>query len=270
MTTFATRTVSGAIYALLVIGAILGGTVTTSFLSVILLFLALSEYRDLMRKDNSILPELPLYGLNILIMILTLLVVYRLLDHQYLLLTAIPVFVVFLIPVISRKINALDHLGDYLISIFYITIPLSLINFIDYFNGDTQFNVLLVSTFAIIWVNDTFAYFTGSLLGRRKLNEDISPKKTWEGSIGGFIFSIIGAVILHQLFNVLDLWEWIGFAITLVISGTLGDLFESTLKRRAGVKESGNLIPGHGGILDRIDSILLALPFVFIYLIIVI
>ena len=87
--------------------------------------------------------------------------------------------------------------------------------------------------------------------------------------MGGFVFSIGGAIVLEMLFGVMSLWQWIGFAIILVITGTFGDLFESTLKRRAGVKESGNLIPGHGGILDRIDSILLAIPVVFIYLILV-
>ncbi|MEZ5146022.1 MAG: phosphatidate cytidylyltransferase [Bacteroidales bacterium] len=269
MTTFTTRTISGAVYAILVIGAILGGTISTSFLSVIFLFLSLSEYRDLVRKDNSILPELPLYGLNVLIMVLALMAVYGIIIYDYLLLIIFPILIVFLIPVISRQINSLDHLGDYLISIFYISIPLSLINFIDRFNGNAKFNVILLGIFVIIWLNDTFAYFSGSLFGKHKLNKEISPKKTWEGSLGGFVFSIGGAIVLEMLFGVMSLWQWIGFAIILVITGTFGDLFESTLKRRAGVKESGNLIPGHGGILDRIDSILLAIPVVFIYLILV-
>lgn len=269
MRTFAQRTISGATYAIVIVGAILGGTITTSFLTVILLFLALSEYRDLIRSENNILPEFPLYGLNTLIMVLALLVAYRILDIEYLLLAAIPVFLVFLIPVFSKNIAALNHVGEYLISLFYISIPLSLINFIELFNAESEINILLLSTFVIIWINDTFAYFTGSILGKHKLNTEISPKKTWEGSIGGLLFSLSGALAIAQFYDVMNSWQWVGFALVLVVTGTLGDLFESTLKRRAGLKESGNLIPGHGGILDRIDSILLAIPFVFLYLILV-
>ncbi len=126
-----------------------------------------------------------------------------------------------------------------------------------------------MSTFIILWLNDTFAYIVGSLAGRNKLSEEISPKKTWEGSIGGLIFSLGGAAVLELLLGVMDFWQWLGFALVIVVSGTFGDLFESALKRRAGLKESGDLIPGHGGILDRLDSLLLAAPFVFIYFMLV-
>ncbi len=94
----------------------------------------------------------------------------------------------------------------------------------------------------------------------------ISPKKTWEGAIGGFIFSMAGAYVFSIIFHDLSLTEWIIFAFITVVFGTLGDLFESKLKRQAGLKESGNLMPGHGGILDRIDSILIAAPIVFFYI----
>ena len=108
---------------------------------------------------------------------------------------------------------------------------------------------------------------SGMALGRHKLFPRLSPKKTWEGAIGGLIFSMVTAFILSLFFDVLILRDWLIVAIIIVVIGTIGDLVESMLKRSAGCKDSGNILPGHGGILDRIDSILFAAPFVVLYLI---
>lgn len=125
---------------------------------------------------------------------------------------------------------------------------------------------LLLSFFIIIWVNDTFAYFTGKILGKTPLAPKISPRKTIEGSVGGLIFSVLAGWILHYVFNGLSLSEWMGLASIIVVFGSLGDLLESSLKRRFSVKDSGNFIPGHGGILDRFDSAIVAAPMVILYL----
>ena len=125
--------------------------------------------------------------------------------------------------------------------------------------------VLLV--FVLLWANDTFAYLTGRLLGKHKLFERISPGKTIEGSIGGLVLTLAGIIVFSHYVDWLSLWQAIGLGLIAVVFGTLGDLCESMLKRQAGVKDSGNLIPGHGGILDRFDSVLFAVPFVFVYLI---
>ena len=127
--------------------------------------------------------------------------------------------------------------------------------------------VLLV--FVLLWANDTFAYLTGRLLGKHKLFERISPGKTIEGSIGGLVFTLAGIIVFSHYVDWLSLWQAIGLGLIAVVFGTLGDLCESMLKRQAGVKDSGNLIPGHGGILDRFDSVLFAMPFVFVFLLLV-
>ena len=124
--------------------------------------------------------------------------------------------------------------------------------------------VLLV--FVLLWTNDTFAYLTGRLLGKHKLFERISPGKTIEGSIGGLLFTMVGVIILSRYADWISLKEAVGMGLIAVVFGTLGDLCESMLKRQAGVKDSGKLIPGHGGILDRFDSVLFTVPFVFVYL----
>jgi len=122
--------------------------------------------------------------------------------------------------------------------------------------------VLIVS----IWINDTMAYMVGSFIGKRPLSK-ISPKKTWEGTIGGAILAVAGVTFLAHLIFELSIVSSIIISSIAVITGTLGDLFESKLKRMAGVKDSGNIMPGHGGFLDRFDSLLLATPFVWLYVI---
>lgn len=159
----------------------------------------------------------------------------------------------------------------------YIAFPLSLINILAFGNGDVSVggsaNMLLpLSVFILLWANDTGAYCTGSLLGRHKLFPRISPAKSWEGSIGGGVLSIIVAALIgHYGANGagtkgMDIMVWIGLGVVVVVFGTWGDLVESLFKRIIGVKDSGKILPGHGGMLDRFDSSLLAIPAVVVYL----
>ena len=125
---------------------------------------------------------------------------------------------------------------------------------------------MVMLVFLLLWTNDIFAYLTGKLLGMHKLFSRISPGKTIEGSIGGLVFTIITMMVFAHYSDWLPIAKGIGMAAIAVVFGTLGDLCESMLKRQAGVKDSGKLIPGHGGILDRFDSIMFSIPFVFVYL----
>lgn len=166
----------------------------------------------------------------------------------------------------------LPSLGNSLIGQLYIAVPLALAIRLtlvtDPFSSMTQYNgLLLLAIFIFIWVNDTGAYLVGSRWGKRKLAPNISPKKSVEGSIGGLLLVLLSAVILRLLlFPELSWLSILLIAAVVAIFGTIGDLFESSLKRQAGVKDSGKLIPGHGGILDRIDSLLLAVPAVYLLL----
>ena len=158
-----------------------------------------------------------------------------------------------------------------MLSQLYVGLPFALLNVLAFqSSGDVAISyyqfILPLSIFMFNWINDTFAYLTGMLFGKHRLFERISPKKSWEGSIGGASFCIIGAFIMANLFPILTTGEWVGFALTVVIFGTWGDLTESLMKRHLNIKDSGNILPGHGGMLDRFDSVIMATPAAVVYL----
>ena len=162
----------------------------------------------------------------------------------------------------------------------YITVPQKYIYLLFYIIGGFVFTILLpsyqgeytsylvASVFALIWINDTFAFIVGKSIGKHKLLERISPKKTIEGFLGGLVFSCIASVFIYKFTGLLSIQLWVTVAIVTSVFGTLGDLIQSQLKRQAGVKDSGQLMPGHGGIYDRLDSIIFASPFIYLFLIV--
>ena len=172
--------------------------------------------------------------------------------------------------------NPINNWAYTMLSQLYIALPLSLLNVLAFRSAGYQIQYTYLaplSVFVCLWVNDTGAYLCGSLLGRHKLFPRISPGKSWEGSIGGGILVIAVAVLVWYLteqYGVNDLnlsaVEWAGLGLTIVVFGTWGDLIESLMKRTLGIKDSGNILPGHGGILDRFDSSLMAIPAAVVYL----
>lgn len=154
-----------------------------------------------------------------------------------------------------------------LMSQLYVALPMACINIISFFGDEHAYNcIFTLSVFFFLWAGDAGAYCVGSLIGKTPLFKRISPNKSWEGSIGGGVIAIVLAAVLSQFFSVLSIAEWIGLAITVVVFGTWGDLVESLMKRTLGIKDSGNILPGHGGMLDRFDSSLLAFPAATVYL----
>ena len=125
---------------------------------------------------------------------------------------------------------------------------------------------LIIGIFILIWVNDSFAYLVGKSIGRNKLFPSVSPKKTIEGFVGGLLFALVAAYVLYCYSEELNLQQWLILAIVVVVTGSIGDLVESKFKRLAGVKDSGAILPGHGGLLDRLDSLIFAAPFAYLTL----
>lgn len=173
-----------------------------------------------------------------------------------------------------KKKNPVLNWAYSMLSQMYIALPFAMLNVLAFQNdpeaSSVSYNPILpLSIFVFLWLNDTGAYCFGSLFGKHRLFERISPKKSWEGSIGGGVFSIIAAIVMAHYFPFMSISIWIGLALTVVIFGTLGDLTESLLKRTIGIKDSGNILPGHGGMLDRFDSTLMAVPAAVVYLYII-
>jgi phosphatidate cytidylyltransferase len=153
------------------------------------------------------------------------------------------------------------NLGYTFLGIIYVAMPFALL--IELIVDVNQYKPLLVvGILLILWANDSGAYFAGRALGKRKLFERISPKKTWEGFIGGALLSFLVALLISEYFDVVTRTEWLAVSLIIVITGTLGDLVESLFKRSISIKDSGSVIPGHGGFLDRFDGLLLSLPFI--------
>jgi phosphatidate cytidylyltransferase len=134
------------------------------------------------------------------------------------------------------------------------------------FNFGTYNPNIIIGMFVLIWINDSFAYFVGSNYGRQKLFESVSPKKTVEGFLGGVFFSAIGSFFIFKFTNELQFTSWLVLSVLVSVFGTIGDLIESKYKRQAGVKDSGTLMPGHGGLLDRLDSAIFVAPFIYLFL----
>lgn len=178
----------------------------------------------------------------------------------------------FLLELFLNPERPFDNAGRYLLGMFYISIPLYLLVNMsmpleEFFSNGDYSAWRVFGLLALIWTNDTMAYFVGSMFGRRKLFERISPKKTWEGFIGGGICTILVAWGVSFLLDAFTPAQWIALAAVAAIFGTLGDLVESMLKRSLNIKDSGTLLPGHGGLLDRFDAFIFALPFYWLVLI---
>ena len=191
-------------------------------------------------------------------------------SRKFILISCSFILILFIIELFLKSEKPFENIAYTLLGLVYISIPFSFIPPLAQLPlcaYDSIYNPqILLGYFFLVWTNDTGAYIVGSKFGKHKLFERISPKKTWEGSIGGAVFSIVLAVILSNYYTQLSLMNWIVVALIVVVFGTLGDLVESMFKRSLNIKDSGSILPGHGGILDRFDAVLLSAPFVFFYL----
>lgn len=176
------------------------------------------------------------------------------------------VFGIFITELFRKSTNPIENIALTLMGIFYVALPFSLLNYLVYANVYTYYYPIVLGIFIIMWTNDTFAYLTGISLGKHRMFERISPKKSWEGFAGGFLFALGASYILSLFYPVLPYWGWMIVSAIITVFGTLGDFIESMFKRETEVKDSGTLLPGHGGLLDRFDSLLLAIPFIFLFL----
>ena len=166
----------------------------------------------------------------------------------------------------GKKGNPVAQWGQICFAQLYFAGFFSLLAFIPYIQSAVYQPFFVLMVFALIWVYDSGAYLIGSWKGKHRLFKRISPRKSWEGLLGGLLIVIIISIELSFKFTVLPCYQWLIFALITVVSATFGDLLESLIKRTYGKKDSGKILPGHGGVFDRFDSAIMASPFIYIYL----
>lgn len=266
------RSLSGAVYILLLIISIVCSVETFFILFGLFLIIAVYEFCALVHI-NKVLPiiiAVLMYGS----------VTYlesqnqHLSDNFYHTLLAAAMIVSFrcMFFLFDKKTFKLDTVSNYIFLFGYIILPFIIISKIPFSKPGVYNFKIIVGIFILIWINDTFAYIVGKSIGKHKLFERISPKKTIEGFLGGIFFAIIAGFIISKFyiipnvkFQEKSIIIWCSMGLIVGVFGTIGDLIESKFKRIAGVKDSGAIMPGHGGVLDRLDSVIFAAPFLYLF-----
>ena len=270
---FIQRAVTGVLFVIVLVGCILYSPLSFGILFTIISALSVHEFAQLVSKSGEVSRNKTITALGGAYLFRALmsfctqqsvgarvflpylgLLLYMMITELYL-----------------KKKNPTGNWAYSMLSQLYVALPFALLNVLAFQNSPetssvTYNPILPLSIFVFIWLSDTGAYCVGSLIGKHRLFERISPKKSWEGSIGGGIFSIASSLGFAHFFPFMPGWQWVGLAIVVVIFGTWGDLTESLMKRQLGIKDSGNILPGHGGMLDRFDSALMAIPAAVVYL----
>lgn len=265
MKSLLTRTITGLVYGLLLVGSVILHPLAFLVVYIIITLLTLYEFYSLARGAGIYLQIIAGIFTGAAIFLITFLHNYYGISSGWYLLIPIFIIIILISELFRKKENPFISLSVLFMGLIYIVLPLTLINLLLFSSYSTSYSFeLLIFLFMVLWVYDTGAYLTGSIIGRKKLYERLSPKKTWEGLIGGMALALIANAAFGGFFDqipVMDRWL---LAIVIIISGTFGDLFESMWKRSLGIKDSGKSLPGHGGWLDRLDSILFAVPSVYL------
>ncbi len=265
MNSFLKRSLSGILYVGVVVAAVYSGV--WYLLGLLLIIQVLGQYEffrlfnvewDYWMLGNSILVGiLLLFTIGLVVMDM---------EAYYVFWYILPLVILPPIFKILQGANAnLKGLGIFFLSILYVVAPLTCFFWLVHWSGDYIENLAMM-VFILIWTYDVFAYLAGSLIGKHQLHANLSPKKTWEGTILGVAATLIIAGYLHRYTILFTFEEWMGFALLLTITANFGDLLESMFKRKANLKDAGSIFPGHGGILDRFDTFIFIQPWLLGYM----
>ena len=273
---FVKRAVTGVIFVAVLVGAICGGPVSFTILFSLITALTIWEFGTIVERTGEV-------QMNKRICVLSGVFLFLCFGYVGLMPGSVEIFIPYLFLMIyllvselyKKQKNPVNNWAYGMMSQMYIALSFSLLNVLAYHSVSdggadismSAYNpVLPLSIFIFTWVNDTGAYCSGMLFGKHRLFERISPKKSWEGSVGGAVLCVVAAMVLAHYFPFMTAGEWCGLALVVAVFGTWGDLTESLLKRTLGLKDSGHILPGHGGMLDRFDSTLMAVPAAVVYL----
>lgn len=258
------RSITGILYVFLLLAAAILNTEAFNFLFLVFGLACLYEFKKLIKLSG--------YYIFLAFLGLWWLFLYLIEDYTQkrelaliLLVTTLATDIFLIGELFQNRRLKYSNMARFAISLFYIGNGFIFLTMIPYYEYHFA-KFLIIGIFILIWVNDSFAFLVGKTFGKHKLFPSVSPKKTIEGFAGGFIFALIASLILAEYDNDLSRWQWLLLTVVVVVTGTLGDLVESKFKRMAGVKDSGAILPGHGGLLDRLDSLIFAAPFAYLTL----
>ncbi len=265
MNNFFTRVVTAAVFVAVLLGCTYFSPVSFSILFLLITILGVWELYTLSEKGGSKPQKIIGTIAGAFFFASNALVCMGFVNYHFLVINIPLLFLIFIIELYRKATDPFKNIAFTLLGIFYIALPFSILNYINWFNGTYSYEVLF-GIFFIIWSNDSGAYLVGSAIGKHKLFLRVSPGKTWEGSFGGAFVSYIITYIISGWYTSITRTDWFVIATILIVFGTLGDLVKSIYKRSLNVKDSGSILPGHGGIIDRFDSLIMGAPFVFAYL----
>ena len=262
MSNLLVRAITGAIFAFVVLGSVFWGPYAQMLVFSLFMILGLNEFYNLFKKHETVQVSKEI-GIFIGIFIFCILVGTSLEWLPSLsIILVFPLFFTLILTELWKKTeHPLINISVLVFGIIYVVIPFFLS--VDLNLRDDSYLPAVVGMFLLIWANDTFAYLTGRLIGKTKLFERISPKKTWEGTIGGVIMTLLLGFIIGTFINQGETVFWVVSAIIIAPCAIYGDLLESLFKRSLNIKDTGTILPGHGGILDRFDAALFAIPFFY-------
>ncbi len=263
------RAITGFFFIIVMLGSLLLGDLVFFIFYGILSLCCLIEFRSNVKKSgiNLDIKSVPISGILVYSQFTKHKAIndYPLLHNSAFSYLFLIFIVILIVELFKKNENPFTNIAYTLLGVFFTVIPFTFFHEIAYVTGSFNFHFPL-AFLLMLWANDTGAYLVGSKFGRTKLFERHSPKKTWEGFIGGVLITAGVAYIINKYYTDISLTQWIIMGVLISCFGTIGDLIESMFKRSINIKDSGGILPGHGGLLDRFDGLLIAAPIVYIYL----
>lgn len=270
MSNFVERLLTAILFVIVLIGSILLSEFASSILFFFIILLCQNEFYNFFKLTNYF-PQRNIGMIGGIVFFFANVITRQLDNDKNALFLIIPViFLIFVVELFRKRPHPIQNIAATILGIIYIAVPMTLLHelaFYDNYSFHGEYNhQILLGFFLILWANDTGAYLLGRKFGKHQLFSRISPKKTWEGTIGGLLMGLLLGYVNSLLFDSLSFINWMILALLVVTFGSLGDLVESLFKRSLEIKDSGKLLPGHGGVLDRFDGIFIAAPMVYAFL----
>lgn len=270
MNNFTERVLTSIIFVIVLLGAIVQSNFAASILFFVIILLCQREFYNFFRPtDIKPLKYVGIIG-GMGFFTISALITHTILQINFFYFLIPLIYLIFIIELYRNRPQPIQNISFTILGIIYIAVPVTLLHELSYFSpyefGNEYHYEILLGYFFVLWANDTGAYLVGRKFGKTKLFPRISPKKSWEGTIGGAIAGIGISLLNAYLFPDFAWWVWLGMGLIIILFGSWGDLVESLFKRTLNIKDSGSLLPGHGGVLDRFDGIFISAPMVYFFL----